>query len=439
MLRIADEALPAEVTESVLINVDALRVGMFIQLEVGWIHHPFPMSSFRISSPEQIHVLQELGVKSVRYIPAKSSPSHQDIPLSSRPEAPDHGQRVAPTVSADRRPAGGGTHFRSSQGFAVQRCSQRYQEAASAYSSVTDEVHHAPQRARHHAETLVQSCVDELHERGQCAVRLLAHSLGNRPAAHAVNVMVLALLLGQALGMSDQGLRGLGMAALLHDLGKSSLPPHIGESGAPLTDLDLQRYREHVGLSVELAQRMELHSDVLISIAQHHEMADGSGFPLHLVGDDLSRSGQILALTNRYDRLCNPLHGEPAVTPHEALSQLFALQRDCFDVTVLAAFIRMMGVYPPGSLVQLADGRYAVVVQVDAAAPLRPCVLLYAPGIPRDEAALLDLSASPDPGILRSLKPAQLPRDALDYLLPQPRICYFFERAANPQSAKERA
>ena len=178
---------------------------------------------------------------------------------------------------------------------------------------------------------------------------------------------------------------------------------------------------------------MGLSSDVLIAIAQHHEMADGSGFPLRLVGEDLSRCGQILALVNRYDRLCNPLHGEQALTPHEALARIFALRRECFDATVLGAFIRMMGVYPPGSLVQLVDGRFGLVVVVDALHSLRPCVVLYEPAVPRDEAPLLDLAQNDEVGILRSLKPAQLPRDALDYLLPRPRISYFFERALSPR------
>jgi hypothetical protein len=88
-----------------------------------------------------------------------------------------------------------------------------------------------------------------------------------------------------------------------------------------------------------------------------------------------------------------------------------------------------MGVYPPGSLVQLVDGRLAVVMVVDPARPLRPWVVPHQPDVPRSQVALLNLAQTPELGILRSLKPAQLPRAALEYLLPQPRICYFFERA----------
>jgi hypothetical protein len=96
---------------------------------------------------------------------------------------------------------------------------------------------------------------------------------------------------------------------------------------------------------------------------------------------------------------------------------------------MLNAFIRMMGVYPPGSVVQLTDERYAMVVSVNSSRPLKPRVLVHDPKVPRDEALHIDLEAHPTLGIRRSIKPALLPRPALDYLAPGQRIAYFFEPA----------
>lgn len=396
---------------------------MYIQLELGWLNHPFPTSSFRLSSPEQIRVLCEIGLRSVRYVPAKSTLAPEgrvelarETVTEGMDEDADEGEVPATDLLAQ---------FNARQ----ERCNQRFQEATRAYAVVSAGVQAQPLLAREQAERLIRTCVVDLLARGPCAVHLLVDSVGQRSAVHAVNVMVLALLLGQSLGLQAQQLQGLGVSALLHDLGKIDLPSHIGEPGAALTRVDMQRYQSHVGLSVELAQSMGLPSDVLIAIAQHHEMANGSGYPLHLVAEDISRWGQILALVNRYDRLCNPLHGEQALTPHEAVAKLFALLRENFDASVLGAFIRQMGVYPPGSLVQLVDGRFAVVVIVDPAHALRPGIVPYQPDVPRSQAGLLNLARMPELGILRSLKPAQLPRAVLEYLLPQPRISYFFERA----------
>jgi len=120
------------------------------------------------------------------------------------------------------------------------------------------------------------------------------------------------------------------------------------------------------------------------------------------------------------------------LTPHEALSLIFSQMKERHDITVLGSFIRMMGVYPPGSVVQLSDSRFALVVSVNSARPLKPRVIVHDPGISKEEALILDLEQAPTAGIRRSLRPELLPPDARDYLAPRQRICYFFERAADP-------
>ncbi|MBY0465632.1 MAG: phosphohydrolase, partial [Burkholderiales bacterium] len=131
----------------------------------------------------------------------------------------------------------------------------------------------------------------------------------------------------------------------------------------------------------------------------------------------------------RYDGLCNPVNPARALTPHEAVSRLFASYRARFDAQVLQAFIRMMGVYPPGSIVQLSDGRYAQVHVVNASQPLKPTLLVHAPGTRPQPFLMLDLAQEPNLSVQRSLRSDQLPRQVLDDLAPQARYCYFFERA----------
>ena len=93
-----------------------------------------------------------------------------------------------------------------------------------------------------------------------------------------------------------------------------------------------------------------------------------------------------------------------------------------------------MGVYPPGSVVQLTDDRYAIVVGVNSMRPLKPRVMVHDAKVPRDEALVLDLESSPGLGIRRSIRPQQLPPASLDYLAPRPRVAYFFEPArADPR------
>jgi hypothetical protein len=175
---------------------------------------------------------------------------------------------------------------------------------------------------------------------------------------------------------------------------------------------------------------MGLGEAALAVIAQHHEHADASGFPQRLGGERITLASRIVALVNRYDNLCNPTTRVPALTPHEAISMLFAQGRTRYDASVLNRFIRMMGVYPAGSLVQLTDDRFAMVVGVNSSRPLKPRVLVHDHKVPRGEALLLNLEEVPDVGIRRSLTQGKLPTDTLDYLDPRPRVAYFFEPLA---------
>jgi hypothetical protein len=136
---------------------------------------------------------------------------------------------------------------------------------------------------------------------------------------------------------------------------------------------------------------------------------------------------RVLSLVNRYDSLCNPGRPAAAMTPHEALSIIFAQQKNRFDPVALSAFIRMVGVYPPGSVVQLMDERYAMVVSVNSARPLKPRIIVHETGIARHEALILDLEKEPNVGIRRSVKPVTLPSAAMEFLAPRQRISYFFE------------
>ena len=218
------------------------------------------------------------------------------------------------------------------------------------------------------------------------------------------------------------------MAAMLHDMGKARLPDRVRFREDHFTPAEHKLYQSHVGHSVTLAKQLGLHVTVALGISQHHEMVDGTGFPLGLKGEKIGPHAKILALVNRYDNLCNPGNPSGALTPHESLSLIFAQMKTRFDTAALSAFIRMMGVYPPGSVVQLVDARYAMVVSVNSTRPLRPRIIVHEPSVPVDEALIVDLEHAKDLGIKRSVRPLQLPKATIDYLSPRQRICYFFER-----------
>jgi HD-GYP domain-containing protein (c-di-GMP phosphodiesterase class II) len=412
-------------SDSELIDIAELRIGLYVELDLGWMAHPFPTGSFKISSQRQIETIRGLGLKQVRYIPGKSDTYSES--LASHPTTT--AEEAARALAQDRELRRQRATLIESQQKSLKACEQKFGAAQQQYRRVQEDVLEQPQQVRDECLAMVSAHVEEMACDGEAAIRLLSEGVGERAAMHPVNVTVMSLLLGKAMGLAGQDLIDLGMGAFLHDIGKLQLPQRVRWFEDGFSIEEFKQYQEHVTKSVAIGNRMQLSEGALMAIAQHHEMMDGSGFPMRPPSSELTLAARILALVNRYDNLCNPVRLVSALTPHEALSLLFAQHKARFDNLVLSAFIRMMGVYPPGSVVQLIDGRYALVVSVNSVRPLKPRVIVHDATVPKHEALILDLESQPSIGIRRSLKPASLPADALDYLGPRQRIAYYFENS----------
>ncbi len=401
---------------STTVPVSDLRVGMFVHLDLGWMRHPFALSSFRIVSPDQIDTIRQLGLQQVRWVPEKS-----ELPTDEATAAP------APVADPQAQAAQARRDALAAQRASAVQLERQCAEAGQALRDVGRQARNAPVQAREDTEALSRKLVDQLLVDGEVCIRLMNTQTGDRAAAHGLNVAVIALLMGRAMGLEDGDLMDLGVGSMLHDVGKLELPDRVRHLDESFSSAEANAYRDHVNQGVQLGRRMGLSAGALAVLAQHHEHADGTGFPQRLNADRTTLAARIVAIVNRYDNLCNPAVLARALTPHEAVSLLFAQSRNRFDSTLLNSFIRMMGVYPAGSLVQLTDDRFALVTAVNSSRPLKPRVLVHDPQVPADEALFLELEQQPNLGIRRSLAPSKLPPAALQYLAPRPRVAYFFE------------
>ncbi|WP_298234526.1 HD-GYP domain-containing protein [uncultured Azohydromonas sp.] len=441
------------------IDVRDLRPGMYVQLDLSWISHPFPRGSFVISSEAQIDTIRGLGLQRVRWDPLRSvlqRPAASAAAVGSDPDETEDAaaepvpESVAPAVpeaeavftteaeaktgnaadaataalSAEQEMA---RHQRrqllAAQRAAQQQCERCYGDAIRGLREASELLRAGePVEARERTEVLTSELLQRMLGDPESCIRLLTEGAGDRSSAHALNVTVISLLLGRLLNLPESELQVLGLGALLHDVGKVYLPERVRTLDEQFTAAELKLYREHVALGVLHGRRMGLSAQVMLVIGQHHELADGSGFPQQLELARLTQAARIVGLVNRYDNLCNPPLPANALTPHEALSLLYTQGQTKYDQMLVSAFVRMMGVYPPGSVVQLTDERYALVSGVNAARPLKPRVLVFDPSVPRDEATVLDLEHAPGLGIRRSLKPALLPREVQQYLCPHQRV-----------------
>lgn len=394
--------------------------------------HPFPLSSFKITSLGQIETIRSLGLKRVRW-----SPERSDLPVEATMAA---GQALADDMSgealaADEDPAVRARRRADAQAeaeaAALRVCERQYHEACRDLRRINESIGGEPERAREAAQALSRALLDKMLVDGELCVRVLGEPAGDRHSAHAINVAVVALLLARSLNLPEPEMAELGTGALLHDMGKLDLPDRVRLPHDDFTHAEASLYRDHVSHGISQGRRMGLAPGALLVIAQHHELADGSGFPKGATAERMSFGARVVSLVNHYDNLCNAPSPAKSLTPHEALSRMFAQSRAKFDAPILNGFIRMMGIYPPGSLVQLSDDRYAMVTSVNSARPLKPHVKVH--DLARGGRSLhLNLEECPDLGIRRSLKPSQLPARAAETLAPRQRVAYFFDVSAKP-------
>jgi len=431
--------LPAEL----MIETNKLLPGMFVFLDLGWMDHPFPLNRFLITSADQIAQIQSLGLTHVKVMTARSQPGVFDAPAPAlvTPSATAVPPPVADRVSSSERSTRAGAsaerrHALERQAQSLARCERLFSEASATWRQISGNALRDPAQAMSRSVQMIDGFLNELSSSQETSIRLLSEISGDGNALHALNVTVVSLLLGRAMKLDETTMIDIGVGALLHDIGKQSLPDRVRIRSNTFTAVEERIYREHVSLGLQIAQKMGATAEVQAVLAQHHETADGKGYPKGLPGSGMSQAAKVVTLVNAYDNLCNPGNPASASTPHEAVSLMFAQLKPRFDPACLTAFIRLMGVYPPGSVVQLSDERFALVVSVNPDRPLKPTVLLFDPKVPRDEALLLDLHVEPALSIRRSLHPRNLTRAVLDYLSPRKRMSYFFERGTDVGEAQ---
>ncbi|MEO8060949.1 MAG: DUF3391 domain-containing protein, partial [Burkholderiales bacterium] len=309
-----------------LIEVDALRVGMFVHLDMGWMSHPFPLSSFKIASTDQMATIRSLGLKRVRWSPQQSDAADEpvadaqpwdtlagagvgdaDVAAAAAAAADevadaDAAEPAAPTAAAEPstltpEAAARVEHVRrlAGQRTALLVCERQFGEAAQACQQLTALVPSQPQQAREQAEALTTALLQKMLGEHDLCIRLLSDAAGDKAAAHALNVTIISLLMGRSFGLDADDMLELGLGAMLHDIGKIELPERMRHRDEAFSPTEARRYEEHVAHGVTLGRKMGLSAGAMLVIAQHHEHADGSGFPLRLNADRMTAAARIVS------------------------------------------------------------------------------------------------------------------------------------------------
>lgn len=181
---------------------------------------------------------------------------------------------------------------------------------------------------------------------------------------HSLRVTVLSILLGNCLGLNEDDLRELGMAAMLHDLGKLVIPVETLNSTEMLSMRQFGYIRKHPIVGYNKVQQLKCYNERIgLAILQHHEHADGSGYPYGLRGDEISLYAKIICCADVYDALTSKRSYRNAWFPSQALDCMNTSMASQFDSKVLDVLNKTIIPYPEGSVVLLSTNELAVVIK----------------------------------------------------------------------------
>lgn len=195
--------------------------------------------------------------------------------------------------------------------------------------------------------------------------------------SHSVNVCVLSLLIGVALGYDQIKLRNLGIGAILHDLGKVHLPSGILRKNSCLILEEFKEIRKHCEIGFELIRANQDLSILSAHVAfQHHERYDGKGYPQGLKGENILEFARIVSIADVYDALSSDRPYRKRYLPHEIYEYLMASCYSIFDPKLMAHFLKYIPPYPIGTLVRLNTKEKAIVIRQNPGCLIRPVVRL---------------------------------------------------------------
>ncbi|HEY0924534.1 HD-GYP domain-containing protein [Rheinheimera pacifica] len=410
------------------IKPEALKLGYAIKLPAGWLKHPFLSGNMIIENSQQLQIIKSLNLDYVFFYPDKSVQVAQPAELSDEDTA---GFNMAASEAQLKmqqekmqRIEQAKAHRRD-----LQRTEKAFAQSLLQVKSLMSKINSRPLNAIEEAGSLISAMADILLGADSLVLHLISGAAKEQEGLyyHSLNVATLSMMLAKNLNLSPAQIKTVGIGALFHDIGKIKIPSQILRKTTELSTPEQNLLKLHTKYGVELVGLTDTFPlDAWPIIEQHHEYIDGSGYPKALKEPQIDALAKIVAVVNAFDNLCHPLDISKSRSPHHALSYMYRSMKGKLPEREMKVMIKMMGVYPPGTIVLLSDQRLGIVMSVNSDSLLCPNVLVYDADVPRLEAPILTLE--PDKlSISKVIKIQSLPQQIAEYLNPRAQVSYHIQ------------
>ncbi len=343
------------------------------ELDRPWTDTPFMFQGFMLSTPQQLDALKKYCA-TVTVDLERSAAIETPTPRIAYPERAPVEQEIGPAKTA----------------YSNSRVLMRDVISAVRIGKTLD-----AKRLNAAVTSMTQSVL-----RNPDALLLFSQlrTKGEYTESHALDVSIYMITFGRFLQLEPGQIEFLGYLGLLQDVGKVRLPKDLLEKRGRLTIEEFEQAKLHVNYSVEILRSTPgLPGDLPRIAALHHERHDGSGYPKGLRGSEIGMIGSIAAIVDTFDALTVKRPYADPVSPSAAISMLYKWRGVFFDAHLVEQFIRCIGIFPVGSLVELNTGEVGVVIAQNLTRRLLPRVMVIrdAEGNPMMPRKLLDLAKEP--------------------------------------------
>lgn len=356
------------------VDVADLHLGMYVaELDRPWVGSPFMFQGFHIRSGEDLEKLHRT-CKFV-YVEDTHAPGEDTrtirLSVNARPGAnPSQSRSEWQRIAADERRVSFQRELRKVS--AVRAGTRRYVQ------KLLTDVRFGRAVDTDAAKQVVTDMVERITADPDTALWLTQlRNVHEYTAQHCINVAVLAITFAAHLGFSRDQLQLIGLGALFHDIGKMRVPPHILDKPGALTDKEFEIMRRHpVDGYNTLKATGQVPEQVLQIVRYHHERISGKGYPDGLRGDQISTAVLIVAICDVYDALTSDRAYHHGISAEQGLHAMYQLSAENFGCELVQEFIKCIGIYPVGSVVELVSGALGVVMTRDPSNKLQPVVML---------------------------------------------------------------